>query len=115
MDDTEELTLDAALSSQARRSPGQEEHAPGSPEAWMALLQQPQWQRLLSKAIYEEQWAQSYKQAHGDQPGTAKLIESLTNDARLLKQQPGLSSVVQLLKELASAHKPLVLDGDTRA
>ena len=101
----DEQSLSSLASSSSSSASG---HPPGSPEHWMELLQQPSMQRLLSKALYNEDWDRSYVQAHRE--AGAPLQESLRKDVEFVNSQPGLSAVVNLLREVCKDHKPVNID-----
>jgi hypothetical protein len=77
---------------------------------WMALLEKPYIQRQLSKAVYFEEWRDSYLQAHNKDDDANVLIESLEADVKALETKPGLKSVLTLLKATAKEYSVIKVD-----
>ena len=60
-------------------------------------------QRALSKCVYEDEWRDSYREAHGDQGGQ-QLADSLGEDVRRMMRDEGVSRVVELMKGIKREH-----------
>jgi Rps23 Pro-64 3,4-dihydroxylase Tpa1-like proline 4-hydroxylase len=61
-------------------------------EHWQSLLQSVRYQRMLSKAIYMNEWYESIGQAH-DGEGEVMLKESLENDVQAICNHGGPSTI----------------------
>lgn len=84
-------------------------------QSWSALLEQPSVQRQLSKAIYFEEWKESYQQAHNNGADADLLIQSLEGDVAALRKKEGMPSVLSFLRNLATDAQPIHFDDDHEA
>ena len=56
-------------------------------------------QRGLSKCVYEEEWRESYREAHGGEGGE-RLSNSVAEDVRRMMEQEGVRRLVELMKDV---------------
>jgi len=69
--------------------------------SWMSSISKASVQRVLSKAIYSEQWKDSYRAAHAGTGGDLALPQSIDQDVQALFDKPGLDKVIPLLLSIA--------------
>ena len=60
-------------------------------------------QRGLSKCVYEEEWRESYREAHGG-VGGQRLGESLAEDVERMMGREGVRGVVEWMKQIKRQH-----------
>jgi len=77
-------------------------------EGWFAALQQPATQRYISKALYDKEFVQSIKDAHG--PYAKPLLDIHREDVERIQQTPGLGAVVSYLKNFLAENQLLPPD-----